>query len=134
MKAWTDLKEKDVAKQVTDYLEYRGWRRVRMNSGMSTNMMTGGIVRFGEKGMADLLFLRYFPKQQPYALVLWVETKAPKGKLRPEQTLWQTGERARGGLCVTVYHFETFALWYDETLGAIHVSGDADIPGNMHLF
>jgi len=136
--AWTDLKERDVAKQVSDFLEFRGWRRLRNQVGLATNM-GGHTIRFGEKGMADLLFLLYLPQQSPtgecipHAMVMWLETKRKGGKLSLDQTVWQAAERARGALVLNVDHFEIFAAWYDVQLGWLH-SASGTAPGNLDLF
>jgi len=128
------LSERDVSRQISDYLQWRGWRRFRNQVGVATNA-GGGTFRFGEKGQPDLLFLRYLPEHQPWALVLWVETKRNKGGiLSPDQIKWQDEERARGALVANANHYERFAEWYEETLGWIHSSGGPPIPGNLHLF
>lgn len=127
------LAEREVSRQVSDFLEWNGWRRIRNQSGVATNA-GGSTFRFGEKGIPDLLFLRYVPERPGAALVLWVETKRAKGKLSPDQVKWQDEERLRGALIVNVYDFQTFSEWYQSTLGWIHTADGPPIPGNLHLF
>lgn len=130
---WADLKERDVAKQVSDFLQWRGWRRLRNQVGLATNM-GGQTIRFGEKGMPDLLFLLYVPVHQPWTLALWIETKRKGGRLSDHQEEWQEQERARGALVVNVDNFEVFAGWYEAALGWLHSSAGPEIPGNLNLF
>src|SRR3954471_23847576 len=104
------LAERDVQRQVCDFLGWRGWRRLRNQSGVATNA-GGHTFRFGEKGIPDLLFLRYIPERPGVGLVLWVETKRPKGRLSPDQIKWQDEERARGALIANAYEFEAFSEW-----------------------
>jgi hypothetical protein len=127
------LAEREVSRQISDYLGWHGWRRIRNQSGVATNA-GGGTFRFGEKGIPDLLFLRYIPEHPGIALVLWVETKRAKGKLAPEQLKWQHDERLRGALVANAFSLETFSEWYQETLGWIHTADGPPIPGNLHLF
>lgn len=132
--AWTDLKERDVSRQVSDFLGYRGWRRIRNQVGVTTNM-AGNTFRFGEKGMPDLMFLRYVPAHQPWTMVLWIETKRNKGgRLSEHQIAWQDGEKILGALVINVECFEKFAEWYERELGWIHSAAGPDVPGNLGLF
>jgi VRR-NUC domain-containing protein len=127
---WTDLSEKHVARQASEFLQWRGWRRLRNQSGVSSNQ-AGTVFRYGEKGMADLLFVRYL-QRQPHALVLWVETKAPKRKLSADQVRWQENERERGAMVVTVYCYEQFAEWYENVLGWVDTDHEY-VSGNLRL-
>jgi hypothetical protein len=101
------LAERDVTKQIRDYLELRGWRPVRMMSSVIP-----GAFRVGEKGMPDYLFLHYRRR-----VALWVEMKAPAGRLRPEQTAWIDAERRRGGLVAVVDDLDMFDAWYTGLFG-----------------
>jgi hypothetical protein len=127
------LQEKDVARAISDFMEYKGWRRFRNNVGVAMNP-SGGLHRYGEKGMPDLLFVRYAPKYRPWTLMIWVETKRPRGRLSPHQEKWQEEETAAGAVIVTVNSFEDFLDWYNQTLAAIHTASGPDIPGNLDLF
>ena len=99
------LKERDTTRTVKDFMEYRGWRGVRINAGP-----------FGKKGQPDFLFLRYIAGSLKAAAV-WVEFKSPRGRLSTEQTAWIDEERRRGATCIVVRDFDEFVEWYARNVG-----------------
>ena len=120
------LSEKDIDKQISSFMAVRGWRRIRNNVGMMAGA-GGNPVVFGERGMCDLKFIRYFTEPYGAALVLWVETKKPgaattcRCRLGDKKTCrlcnqaaWRAKERERGAVCWVVDNFEAFALLYEE--------------------
>lgn len=133
------LKESDVTQQVKDFLEYRGWRAIRLNRGLMQGAF-GGVVQFGEPGMADFLFIRYMQGnlEAGPALTLWVEFKAPGRRAqcrcqskRPrqrctacDQAKWREQERRRGALVWLVDDLDQFGAEYRRVFGWLH-SGDA---------
>lgn len=131
------LREKSVEKQISNFMAHRGWRRIRNNVGMMAGA-GGRPVVFGERGMCDLTFVRYFPDPYGAALVLWVETKAPGAsqtcRCRPgdtkrcrtcNQAAWRAKERERGAVCWVVDNFEAFALLYEEKFMWLTLQGGA---------
>jgi hypothetical protein len=103
-----ELKERDVTRQVCDYLGFRGWRALRMQ-----RTVLPGSFQTGEPGQADYLFLRYMLGGKPGStLSLWIEFKAPGGRLRKGQAEWHVRERLRGGLVWVVGSFEAFEEAY----------------------
>lgn len=111
------LKEREVTRQIRDYLEWQGWRGLRNQVSAAQNM-AGGWFRSGEKGMPDYLFLYYFRQQMPgVCLQLWIEIKREGEDLRPEQIAWHLAETARGGLVWTVDKFESFQIRYQTVFG-----------------
>ncbi len=92
----TKLSEADIQRTCTEFLELDGWRALRTDPCSDRRRAKG----FGEIGMADHLYIRYAIMQafHPWAEVLWVEYKRPKGKATPEQIAWHNAERARGAL------------------------------------
>jgi len=116
-----DLKllERHVSRQVRDFLEYRGWRAIRMQ-----RTVIPGSFQTGEKGMADYLFVRYLPEVKPgCSLTLWVETKRPGGPLRKHQPEWHAEERLRGAQVWVVDDFDLFARNYERVWGWLHHGG-----------
>ncbi len=79
--------------ECTRLLEQDGWRALRTDPVSDRGKGKG----FGEKGMADHLYLRY-DAIYLRANVLWVEYKSANGKPAKHQTEWHTKERARGAL------------------------------------
>jgi hypothetical protein len=72
-----------------------------------------GSFQTGEPGQADYLFLRYLTGEKPGStLALWIEFKAPNGRLRKGQPEWHARERLRGGLVWVVDSFEDFEESY----------------------
>jgi hypothetical protein len=122
--------EKQVTEQVRDYLKYRGWRAIRMQ-----RTVVPGAFQSGEPGMPDYLFLRYLPPfptpKGAAALCLWIEFKAPGGKLREGQAEWHCRERLRGGSVWVVDDLDWFAELYEKHFAWLH-SGDSAI-GQMDL-
>lgn len=126
--------EAQVARELRAFLEARGWRAVRMESGF-----VPGAGSFGEKGIADWLFLCYLPLRGN-TLAMWIETKAPGAKQvchckpavmepgkRPGtmrqakaahecrmhgQQRWRRDEEARGALVLTVSDVPAFIAEY----------------------
>ncbi len=121
-----ELLERQITQQIRDYMQYRGWRPVRMQ-----RTAIPGAFSTGEPGMPDYLFVRYLPKPLGACIALWIELKRPSGKLREGQPEWHARERARGGTVWVVDDFEWFANLYEQHFGWLH-SGDAAI-GQLDL-
>jgi hypothetical protein len=72
-----------------------GWRILKTDPVSDRRRGKG----FGELGMADTLCLRYGSGRQKAACeVLWLEWKAPGGRVQKHQLAWHTRERARGAM------------------------------------
>ncbi len=128
------VREADVTKQVIDFLKVRGWRPVRMHSGLFRGRQASR-VRVGEVGMSDWLVARYrdvITEQEirfaeGYGLtwepprppdLFWLELKADeKKKLRPGQSEWIAAEREKGALVCVAHSLESFTAWYEEIYG-----------------
>ena len=120
------LKEIDIQIACVDFMRLDGWRPLRTDPCSDRARGKG----FGEKGMADHLFIRYLDKAQlqcicerrmvlkaPAAEVLWVEFKRPGGKICNHQSLWNAAERAAGAMTVCAIvdfepTFDGFVAWY----------------------
>lgn len=126
-----ELKERDVTRQVRDFLEWRGWRPVRMQVAAFARPTDGAMVRVGEVGMADYLFVRYLPRTGA-ALALWVEFKRPKGgRVAAHQKAWHERERERGAEVWRVDDLDNFAARYEAAFGWLH--GPKGV-GQMSIF
>ncbi len=102
------LLERDVTKQVKDFLESRGWRGVRMQ-----RTIVRGQFQTGEPGMADFLFVHYLSGKH-----LWIEFKRPgDGRVSPVQKDWQHAERSRGAHVWVVDNLDEFEGDYEEVFG-----------------
>ena len=107
------LKEREIAKTCSDFLELDSWRPIKMEP-ISRREWGKGT---GEAGQPDYLYIRYRYRSVavmghrfgcpcchgPYTRmadvdVLWVEWKSPTGKPKPHQLAWHRAERARGAL------------------------------------
>jgi hypothetical protein len=99
--------------ECTRLLEQDGWRALRTDPVSDRGRGKG----FGEKGMADHLYIRYlyvesghlsadlffhheptFAEKHAVAQILWIEFKSADGKVRKNQGPWHEIERARGAL------------------------------------
>lgn len=113
------LLEREIQKQVKDFLRWRGWRIVRHQVTVATTGASTFSV--GEKGMADLQAIYYFTDNKPgLTLTLWVETKRLGKKLRPDQEIWKRTEEMRGGLVWKADHIGDFMEQYERTFGWLH--------------
>ena len=88
-----DAPESLIEAECCRLLAQDGWRTLKTDPVSDRRRGKG----FGELGMADTLALRY-GKQGTACEVLWLEWKAPGGRLRKHQVEWHTKERARGAL------------------------------------
>lgn len=93
------LRERDIERTCSDLLALDGWRALKCDPVSRREWGKG----FGEKGMADVLYIRYSaggtPQSKPRcAEVLWIEWKTPQGKTSLHQIAWHRAERARGAL------------------------------------
>lgn len=114
------LTERQIARTCGDYLALDGWRLIWCEPVSRREWGRG----FGEKGMPDLLAIRYpipptllSPYDRSRCLVLWIEWKSARGKLAAHQRAWHDAERARGALTLIAGEdFEAsidgFLLWY----------------------
>jgi hypothetical protein len=90
-----DIPESLIEAECCQFLVEDGWRILKTDPVSDRSRGKG----FGEPGMADTLALRY-GKQSAACEVLWLEWKAPGGRVRKHQVVWHTRERARGALTV----------------------------------
>src|SRR6188508_192911 len=90
------LSEADIQRTCTDFLKLDGWRPLRTDPCSDKARGKG----FGEKGMADHLYIRYGDLQpdRPLCEVMWIEWKSERGRVSPHQIAWREAERARGAL------------------------------------
>lgn len=126
------VSEADLAKAATDLLALDGWRALKTDPVSRREWGRG----FGEKGMADYLYIRYEMRdwseedrsvacrqmvgERAIAQVMWIEWKIPRGTVAEKQHAWRERERARGALALIAgvdFHasFEGFARWYAQS-------------------
>lgn len=103
-----ELRERDVMRLTCDFLLADRWRLFRMN--VATVQFGERWVPFGEKGMPDYLALYYLADS--LAAVLWLEFKAPRGRLSRIQELWHARERKDGATICVVNDFDSFREFY----------------------
>jgi hypothetical protein len=111
-----DIPEQQIALECEQLLREDDWRVIPCEPISDRTRGRG----FGEAGMPDLLALRY-SRQIPGACeCLWIEWKAPGGRVQKHQLEWHTKERARGArtLIAGVDFAPTvrgFMNWYGES-------------------
>ena len=76
-------RESDIQRAVMDYLAARGFRIFRRNVMGIVPMQKGGVVRVGQKGMADL-----YGWFRGNGIHIEVEVKRPDTAVSPEQAAW----------------------------------------------
>jgi len=115
------LSERDVVRQVEDFLHHHGWRIFATGYGELVRD-DRVVATVGEEGMPDRLAVRY--GSSPRCELIWMEFKRPKskgdsgGKLRKSQVTWMAMERSRGALCLVSDSIENFMAWYRAEIGA----------------
>jgi len=85
------MNEKDIQKQIVDYLRLRGWFvAITSQKGMS----------FATPGLPDLIAvksIKWPDDPDDEVRTLWIEVKGPRGTHRPAQIDFQEGLEAAGG-------------------------------------
>ncbi len=97
------LPERSIQSQVLQYLGYRGIKAFRINSGM---IATGEgrnrrLVRLAPKGFSDIVGV--LPES---GRALFIEVKAPKGKLTIHQQLFLEEMRGQGAVAFVARSIE----------------------------
>lgn len=111
----------------TQFLELEGWRSLRTDPVSRREWGKG----FGEKGMADHLYIRYTyfgvyhaSGLRSVAEVMWIEWKRLRGtkatKAKQHQKDWHRDERERGALTLIAGEdfpatIEGFMGWYESS-------------------
>lgn len=121
-----ELKERDITRQVCDFLRVHRWRLIRMNVS-KVQFNDAGWTQFGETGMPDYLALYYLPDS--LAVAMWLEFKQRKGKLARHQELWHARERKDGASVYTVRDYESFRTFYAATFDR----PDSPVKGQREL-
>ena len=110
--------EADIQRACCHLLALDGWRILRTDPVSRREWGKG----FGEKGMADCLYIRYrltgektVPRSD--AEVMWIEWKKLKGNAKPHQLAWIELERGYGALVLLAgldfpASIEGFRTWY----------------------
>jgi hypothetical protein len=106
------IPEATVQQTVCEFLQLDNWRAIRTDPVSDRKRGKG----FGEIGMCDLLFLRYWASVADVgsaeAQVLWIEFKRKGAQPKPHQSAWHEAERARGALVLVVDDIDSFQEWY----------------------
>lgn len=102
------VSEAHVQQTVTDLLVADGWRAIRTDPVSDRGRGKG----FGELGMPDYLYIRYWDLSGPESDVLWIEFKALGKKPKPRQAAWHVAERARGATVLVIDDIDFFMDWY----------------------
>ena len=136
--------EAQVARELRAFLEDKGWRYVRMESGY-----VPGAGNIGEKGIPDGLWVFYIPGKRGLAALMWIETKPtgykPRCDCKPAmmgpgkrpgtlkqikaarecrwhgQQRWRRDEEARGALVLTVSDVPAFIAEYSRVFSWLPV-------------
>ncbi len=98
------LQERDVVRQVRDLMEAHGWRYVRMQS--AAVKIDKRIIRSGEKGIPDGLYLKYNPDR-----IVWIEVKQKRGCVSPFQRSWHEVERRKGATVLVIRDIDDLNAW-----------------------
>lgn len=131
--------ESDISALVRDFLQFRGWRAIRMQ-----RTVIPGSFQTAEPGMPDFLFVRYL--KDGAGLLLWIELKRPGdrrtcrcvanlGSRRRctvcDQKNWREREHKLGARVWRVDNAESFAAEYDRHYGWLHRGENAQ--GQLEL-
>jgi hypothetical protein len=100
------VRERDVTKQIVDWLRCRGWLCLRLQSGVMRGQTGGTFVRLSPNGTPDWIITH------PKWGTAFVEMKAPGKPLRPAQVLWHDREKAAGHRVIVADSFDSFLETY----------------------
>ena len=108
------LKESDLERQIAEYLALDSWYTRHFELNYSERKQRS----VGERGMPDLLALRYHPPGASDCL--WIELKRPGGRVTMDQRAWRDRERRRGAtVLIAGIDFEPsidgFVGWYEKS-------------------
>lgn len=111
--------EKELAADIRQFLELRGWSVFRQQSGVFCR--PGNLkarITVGSRGIPDWRAERAvrIPNVPGACQVLWYETKRAGEKPRPEQLLWLDRLRAGGAMAEWFDSREKFTEWYYATV------------------
>lgn len=99
------IKEKDIQRQITDYLTLKGYFWWRNNSGAFITERAGkkGFYKFGQTGSPDLFVVKL---RVDCGQIYGIEVKAEKGKQSEAQLEWATEFQLNGGIYLLVHSVE----------------------------
>lgn len=106
------IRERDIQRQVCDYLRAHGWYVLRLNV-FRGRLEQGGWIEQGEVGMADVLAMRswcwdnfFMNPMMELCRVLFLEIKTPRGRLSVAQSNWHAWARKQGFRVETIRSLE----------------------------
>ena len=100
-----NLLEKDVTRQIVDFVESKGWTAIRLHTG--TTQVKGSWIRHGKKGRLDWVFLH------PEYPAFYCEMKRNKGGKVSDEQIESIALLERQGYEVAVpSSIEEFKLWH----------------------
>lgn len=108
------LLERDVTKQVVDYLKLKSWILLRLHSGTVRGKTGGGFIRLNSPGTADWIAIRGKPKHQ----ILFLEMKRENGGVVSAQQMSVALQYESQGIpTAVVSNLDDFKKWYEESYG-----------------
>lgn len=99
------MTEAPIQKSIIDAARSLGMLPIRINSGQIKKGRS--VIHLAPAGTPDLLFPLHDGRS------LWVETKTPAGKLRPEQVTMHDELRGRGHVVLVARSREDFLAWIE---------------------
>ena len=112
--------EQVVAKKIIADLRKAGWECIRLQAGLVRGF-TGGLFQMTKAGTPDWVALRPVTWEAPanigFGRMMFIETKAPKKKLRASQVERILELQKNGFLVVVTSSHELFRQWYINTIG-----------------
>jgi hypothetical protein len=108
------LSEADVTSQITGLARSKGWKAIRLHSGLYRGYHhPESVISAGENSQADWLFVRPIGKNWPgYCEVFWLEVKAPGKRPSKAQLQWLESMRQAGFQAAWSDSLEAFEAWY----------------------
>lgn len=104
------LLEKDVSKQIVDYLRLKSWVLLRLHSGLVRGKTGGGFIKLNDAGTPDYCAVRARPEQQ----ILFLEMKRERGGVISDIQKKTALQYESQGLTVKVVSSLTdFQEWYE---------------------
>lgn len=95
-----NMKEKEIQKQIMDYLELKGWVVVKINN-VGIRKVDGSFIPPRQKGISDLICCN--PKTGQFTAI---EVKRPDGRLTDYQSLFLDQVKGANGKSLIAYSLE----------------------------
>jgi len=106
------MKEKDIQRQIIDYLELKGWLVIKINN-VGIRKENGSYIPPREKGISDLICC------DPYGRFIAIEVKKPGNTLSDYQAIFLDRVRSVKGRAIIAYSLDDVIKEIESWINAV---------------